>query len=168
MPSHGLKIKPEGGSLLPMTRTPLDPTSLRGRPCSVAAALSVVGDRWSLLIVRELLFGNGRFSEIARNTGAPRDRLSARLVDLVDSGIVSRSERGYALTAAGTDLAGVLAAMRAWADRWVVSAPTLAVSHHGHPIDPVVQCRTCGGPVDSPDVVRQMLVPGWTGQGPIR
>ena len=43
-----------------------------GRPCSIAAALDVVGDRWSLLAVREVLFGNHRFSEIARNTGAPR------------------------------------------------------------------------------------------------
>ena len=94
----------------------------------------MVGDRWSLLVVRELLFGNGRFSELARNTGAPRDRLAARLADLIDSGIVTRSERGYALTAAGADLAGVLAAMRAWADRWVVSEPPLAVSHHGHPL----------------------------------
>lgn len=151
-----------------MTTIPVDPETLRGRPCSVAAALSVVGDRWSLLIVRELLFGNGRFSELARNTGAPRDRLAARLADLMGSGIVCRADRGYALTEAGADLAGVLAAMRAWADRWVVSEPPLAVSHRGHPLEPVVQCRTCGGPVDTPDVVRQMLVPGWTGEGPVR
>ncbi len=55
---------------------------LPGRPCSVAAALSLVGERWSLLAVREIIFGNKRFDAIARNTGAPRDRLAARLRSL--------------------------------------------------------------------------------------
>src|SRR5664279_6004521 len=50
-------------------------SEIRGRPCSIAAALQVVGDRWSLLVVREVLFGNHRFGEIVRNTGAPRDQV---------------------------------------------------------------------------------------------
>jgi len=61
-----------------------------GRPCSIAASLEIVGDRWSLLAVREVLFGNHRFSEIARNTGAPRDRLAARLKSLVAAGVLER------------------------------------------------------------------------------
>jgi len=48
---------------------------LPGRPCSVAAALSLIGEKWALLAVREIAFGNKRFDAIARNTGAPRDRL---------------------------------------------------------------------------------------------
>ena len=51
---------------------------LPGRPCSVAAALNLVGEKWALLAVREIAFGNKRFDVIARNTGAPRDRLAAR------------------------------------------------------------------------------------------
>ena len=57
-----------------------------GRPCSLATALELVGDRWALLAVREVMFGNHRFSEIARNTAAPRDRLAARLKALVAAG----------------------------------------------------------------------------------
>ncbi len=151
-----------------MVTIPLNPAELRGRPCSVAAALSVVGDRWSLLIVRELLFGNGRFSQLARNTGAPRDRLSARLAELIEAGVVERGQGGYQLTAAGSDLAGVLAAVRAWGDRWVVSEPPLAVTHHDHALEPVVQCRTCGEPVTAEGLHRQMLVPGWSQEGPLR
>ena len=71
----------------------IDPQTLPGRPCSMAAALDVVGDRWSLLIVREVSFGNGRFSQIATNTGAPRDRLAARLKTLVDAGVLEALER---------------------------------------------------------------------------
>src|SRR4029079_2786961 len=64
----------------------IDPSTLPGPPCSIAAALDLIGDRWSLLAVREVMFGNHRFSEIARNTGAPRDRLAARLKVLVGAG----------------------------------------------------------------------------------
>ncbi|KPI18545.1 transcriptional regulator, HxlR family [Actinobacteria bacterium OK006] len=65
-----------------------------GRPCAVTSSLELVGDRWSLLIVREVTFGNHRFSQIARNTGAPRDRLAARLRSLVDAGILDRRLAG--------------------------------------------------------------------------
>ena len=63
---------------------------LPGRPCAIAASLEVVGDRWSLLVVREVALGNHRFTEIARGTGAPRDRLTTRLRDLVDAGVLER------------------------------------------------------------------------------
>ena len=53
-----------------------------------------MGDRWALLAVREIAFGNHRFNQIARNTGAPRDRLAARLKTLVEAGILVRGE-GY-------------------------------------------------------------------------
>ena len=56
-----------------------DATTIPGRPCSMAATLSLVGEKWALLAIREIFWGNHRFDEIARNTGAPRDRLAARL-----------------------------------------------------------------------------------------
>ena len=99
---------------------------LPGRPCSIAAALEVVGERWALLVVREVSLGNHRFSEIARGTGAPRDRLSARLTALVAAGILERRpysttppRSGYHLTAAGRDLLPVLQGLLQWGDRWV-------------------------------------------------
>ena len=63
----------------------MDLTQLPGRPCPIAGALELVGDRWSLLVVREVDLGSRR-TEIQKGTGAPRDRLAARLKALVDAG----------------------------------------------------------------------------------
>ena len=52
---------------------------LPGRACPIAASLELIGERWSLLIIRELALGNRRFSGIVKQTGAPRDRVAARL-----------------------------------------------------------------------------------------
>ena len=60
------------------------------RVCSVAGALDVIGEKWSLLVVRELILGVHRFNEIATNTGAPRDILTARLRRLEELGVVER------------------------------------------------------------------------------
>ena len=60
---------------------------LPGRRCSIAGALAVVGDRWALLVVREVSLGAHRFSEMLRGTGAPREQLTARLNALVDAGV---------------------------------------------------------------------------------
>ncbi|MFL6162004.1 MAG: winged helix-turn-helix transcriptional regulator [Jatrophihabitantaceae bacterium] len=106
----------------------IDPRQLPGRPCSAAAALELIGDRWSLLVIRELMFGVTRFSELARNTGAPRDRLAARLKTLVAAGVVERRQYSespprsdYHLTPAGRALRPVLQALRQWGDEWAVT-----------------------------------------------
>jgi DNA-binding HxlR family transcriptional regulator len=103
----------------------MDLTELPGRACPVAAALELVGDRWSLLVVREVDLGSHRFSEIQRGTGAPRDRLAARLKALVESGILHRERYSdtperfdYHLTDAGRELVAVLRALYAWGERW--------------------------------------------------
>jgi DNA-binding HxlR family transcriptional regulator len=102
------------------------PAQQRGRPCSAAAALAVVGEKWALLAVREVLYGNRRFDAIARNTGAPRDRLTARLRGLEEAGVLERraySERPrrfeYHLTEAGHELGTVILSLAAWGDRWL-------------------------------------------------
>ena len=58
----------------------------RPRPCSIARALDIVGEKWALLAVREVFLGNRRFDEMIRRTGAPRDTLAARLRTLVGAG----------------------------------------------------------------------------------
>ena len=68
----------------------MDLADLPGRPCPAAAALELVGDRWSLLVVREVSFGAHRFTRIQEGTGAPRDRLAARLKSLVEAGVLRR------------------------------------------------------------------------------
>lgn len=144
-----------------------------GRPCSAAAALQLVGEKWSLLVVRELLFGVRRFDAIARNTGAPRDRLTARLRSLEEAGVVSRKayqERPpryeYHLTEAGRDLAPVLFALFSWGDKWLFDEPP-AVLHHrgpdGHehhmPLGAPPVCPTCEEQVRMRDVVPRRTEP---------
>jgi len=102
-----------------------EPTNLgRPRVCSIADALELVGERWSLLVVRELGFGVRRFTDIQVNTGAPRETLAQRLRKLEEAGVVERrrySEKPprdeYLLTPAGEGLLPVLAGLREWGER---------------------------------------------------
>jgi DNA-binding HxlR family transcriptional regulator len=94
---------------------------LPGRHCPIAASLELVGERWALLIVRELSLGTTRFSDIVRGTGAPRDRVAARLKALEEIGVLRRTayqtappRYDYHLTESGWALVPVLDALRAW------------------------------------------------------
>lgn len=101
---------------------------LPGRPCPIAASLELVGERWALLVVREIAMGSTRFSDIVRGTGAPRDRIAARLKALEAAGVVrcEPSPGGrrhiYGLTESGADLVPVLNALLAWGDRHAIAA----------------------------------------------
>jgi DNA-binding HxlR family transcriptional regulator len=101
---------------------------LPGRPCPIAASLEVVGERWSLLVVREIALGSTRFTDIVAGTGAPRDRIAARLKVLEEAGVVERhayQDRPprfeYALTESGRALVPVLDALLSWGTRYAVS-----------------------------------------------
>jgi DNA-binding HxlR family transcriptional regulator len=117
------------------------------RACSVARALEIVGERWSLLVLRELLLGVRRFEQIRSATGAPRAVLADRLRGLVDAGLLSRREYRdagerarfeYCLTDAGRELQPVLIALMQWGDKHCAppGGPPLRVTHAG-----------CGAPV---------------------
>jgi len=138
-------------------------SDLPGRFCSIAAALEVVGDRWSLLAVREVSLGHHRFSEILEGTGAPRDRLSARLKALVEAGVLERRQYSdtpprsdYHLTRAGTDLLPVLRSLMAWGDRWAVETPPVTLLHHDHELRATTVCAECGERVRNGDVHRRV------------
>jgi DNA-binding HxlR family transcriptional regulator len=145
---------------------------LPGRPCPIAASLELVGERWSLLVVREVSLGNHRFSEIARGTGAPRDRLSARLSALVDAGVLERRpysdsppRSGYHLTPAGRDLLPALQALLQWGNRWLAEEPPVVLrhapdGHDQHELDAEWVCRTCGEPVAASRVERVLTPAG--------
>ncbi len=151
---------------------PYDLATLPGRPCTIAAALELVGERWSLLVVREVSLGNSRFSDIARGTGAPRDRLTARLNALVAAGVLERRRysdspprSGYHLTASGRDLLPVLQALLQWGDRWAAEEPPVRLehaphSHAAHQVDAEWVCRTCGEPVTASHVERVLTPAG--------
>jgi DNA-binding HxlR family transcriptional regulator len=95
-----------------------------GQFCSFARALDLLGERWTLLVVRELLGGSSRFNDLRR--GIPRisrTMLSARLRELADAGIVTRGAGddgpSYALTEAGRELAGAVRELGTWGQRWL-------------------------------------------------
>jgi DNA-binding HxlR family transcriptional regulator len=94
--------------------------------CPIARGLDVLGEKWTLMVVRDALLGSTRFSQFQQSLGVPREILTARLASLVESGVLERSsykpEGGrardeYRLTEAGRDLGPVLLALGGWADR---------------------------------------------------
>ncbi len=96
------------------------------RVCSIADALDVVGERYSLLILRELGFGVTRFSDIRHDTGAPRETLANRLRKLEEAGIIMRHQYSehpprdeYLLTEARRALGPVLTKLREWGEQYV-------------------------------------------------
>ena len=98
-----------------------------GQYCSFARALDLLGERWTLLVVRELLSGSTRFGEVRR--GIPRisrTMLAERIRELVDAGVVARDgdldAPRYALTPAGLELAGVVRELGTWGQRWLPRA----------------------------------------------
>jgi DNA-binding HxlR family transcriptional regulator len=131
------------------------------RPCSVAAALEILGERWSLLALREIGYGVHRFARIAGYTGASRDLLADRLRKLASAGIIERRQYSehpprfeYHLTEAGRDLFPVMLAMQEWGDRWAVDEPAIAVLHDcGHLLKVDLTCQHCGGPVTRDSLV---------------
>jgi DNA-binding HxlR family transcriptional regulator len=130
--------------------------------CSVARALSVVGDRWTVLVLREAFLGTRRFEEFQARTGAPRAALSERLRALVDHGVLSRQPYSahpdryeYRLTDKGLDLYPVVVGLLRWGDRWMAdpAGPPLAIRHRhcGAEGIPELACPACGelvGPKD--------------------
>ncbi|MBC9729651.1 helix-turn-helix domain-containing protein [Streptomyces sp. TRM68367] len=146
------------------------------RPCSIADALALVGEKYSLLVLREVCLGNGRFDQLARNIGAPRDILATRLRRLVDAGIITKraySERPqrfeYLPTQAGLELEPVLLTLMAWGDRHLRRAgdrPMVIEHTCGHELVPHVTCSVCGESVRHDDLTAHPQVPGWTVAGP--
>ncbi|MBV8929963.1 MAG: helix-turn-helix transcriptional regulator [Mycobacteriaceae bacterium] len=137
--------------------------------CSVAQTLEVVGDWWSLLIVRDVLFGVTRFDDIQRRLGIARNTLTDRLEWLCDHGVLTRvpyagTRLEYRLTDKGRDLQPILMAMLAWGDKWGATAdnpPLLPTDPQGDPVElRMVNART--GRRVAPDKVRMQRTPGAT------
>jgi DNA-binding HxlR family transcriptional regulator len=101
-----------------------------GQNCSIARALEVVGERWTLLIIRDVFLGRRRFDELQESLGIARNVLTTRLSRLVEDGILERvaySERParyeYRLTKKGRDLNVALAGLRQWGDAYLSGQP---------------------------------------------
>ncbi|WP_306362203.1 helix-turn-helix domain-containing protein [Nocardia sp. CC227C] len=138
--------------------------------CSIARTVDVIGERWTLLILRDLFAGVGRFEDLRRDLGVAPNILTDRLQRLEEHGIVSRRRYQdrpvrleYHLTGKGRDLFPVLAAIVAWGDRWAgqQTGPPALLIHEpcGRPADARSVCSECGAELNA-DTVRIALGPG--------
>ena len=127
--------------------------------CSIARPLSFLGERWALLVLRDLFLGRRRFDEIQGSLGVASNVLSQRLTTLTEEGIVERHRYSehperfeYLLTEKGRDLQPVLLAMLAWGDRYTAgpAGPPLETVHDdcGEAFHMVPTCSECGGKLD--------------------
>jgi len=115
--------------------------------CPIAHSTGLVGDRWSILIVRELLMGQSRFQDLQAQTGATSQMLAARLKRLETDGLVERHaysrrplRHEYRLTSKGRDLTPVILALRAWGEQWC--------KPEGEPPATRMFHRTCGAELE--------------------
>ncbi|MFI9385769.1 winged helix-turn-helix transcriptional regulator [Kutzneria sp. NPDC052558] len=124
-----------------------DQVSYSTENCSIARTLQLVGERWTLLILREAFYGNRRFEQFQARTGVARNLLATRLATLVEHGILDRqsyqepgqrARQEYRLTAKGKELYPILVALLDWGDRHVADPAGPAVLLHH---------RDCGAPV---------------------
>ena len=137
--------------------------------CSIARSLEIVGEWWSLLIVRDAFLGIRRFDDFQRDLGISRNILSDRLGTLVEHGIFERRryqehpERfEYRLTPKGVELYPVIVSLLRWGDKWESpDGPPLRLEHAtcGHDSEAVLTCSHCHEPLD-PREVRARRGPG--------
>jgi DNA-binding HxlR family transcriptional regulator len=140
----------------------MDEISSSTYQCSVARTVEVVGERWTMLILREAFLGVKRFDHIQRDLGIARNILSDRLGKLVDQGILEKrrySERPprdeYRLTAKGRDLYPIVVTLMQWGDKYTApdGAPVVLVHQDcGHITSPQLTCDGCGEPVHALNV----------------
>lgn len=127
--------------------------------CSIARTLGILGDRWTLLIVREAFSGVRRFDDFRKHLDVARNVLTDRLQRLVDAGVLMQQpyqdnppRNEYRLTEAGRDLQPVLIGLMQWGDRWLADAkgPPLQLEHIGcgHVTTAQLVCGHCKEPLE--------------------
>jgi DNA-binding HxlR family transcriptional regulator len=131
--------------------------------CSMAATLEVIGERWTILIVRDIFLGVRRFDDLQRSLGVARNILATRLERLVEHGIVRKRayqqhpvRYEYRLTTKGADLWPVLMSLLQWGDRYAIDGdPPVVVEHRGcgGELDDRRRCLTCGADVTVTEAV---------------
>jgi DNA-binding HxlR family transcriptional regulator len=139
-----------------------------GQNCSIARALEVVGERWTLLIVRDAFLGLRRFDEFQANLGIARNVLTDRLNRLVAEGILERvpySRRPerfeYRLTPKGRELNLALAGLRQWGDKYVSEKPPSLLRRKADRKPVIAALVPKGSRVLRADEVESVPGPGW-------
>lgn len=138
-----------------------------GQNCSIARALEILGERWTLLIIRDAFLGLRRFDELQRSLGVARNILAARLARLVDEGILeevrysTHPERfEYHLTQKGRDLGIALAGLRQWGDKYVSAKPPRLLLRKSNKKRVIAAYVQEGDPVLVPDELELVAGPG--------
>ena len=131
-------------------------------PCSLARSLQVIGEWWTLLVLRDLCSGWNRFDEIHEHLGIARNILKVRLDSLIENEMAYRrqySERPdrfeYLPTEKGLDFMPAVLAIVAWGDRWTSQGrPPMLFKHQtcGHDMTATVVCSACGAPIAPGDI----------------
>lgn len=134
----------------------------KNQHCSIAGTLELIGERWTLLIIRDAFLGIRRFDDFQRNLGIARNVLQTRLERLVDAGILRREryqERPerfeYRLTSKGVELWPVLVSLMQWGNRHVYpDGPPVVLTHKecGGEVDDRRMCERCGAALQPRDV----------------
>lgn len=141
------------------------------QPCSLARTLAVIGDKWTLLVLRDCFLGVRRFDEFERRLGITRHLLAGRLKKLVEHGVLTKVayqqrplREEYRLTEKGLDLHPAMLALVSWGDRHMAGergAPVLHIHKGcGKVMSPVTVCSECGEAVGARDV-RVEAGAGW-------
>jgi DNA-binding HxlR family transcriptional regulator len=141
------------------------PSTYEGQSCSLARTLEIIGERWTLLIVRDAMFGVRRFGDFAKHLGVPRAVLTNRLRTLVAEDVLERipgrsGHDEYVLSDKGTKLLPVLRSLMAWGDEFYSPAGPRRVFTHaadGGALDAKGRCESCGETVEPRDT---MISPG--------
>ncbi|SMC57715.1 transcriptional regulator, HxlR family [Kibdelosporangium aridum] len=121
--------------------------------CPIVRAVELLGDRWTLLIVRDMLIGSTRFNELARGLpGISRALLAQRLRQLHKAGLVTRTDDGYALTKAGTDLRPIVFSLGEWGARYAFGDP------QPYELDPEVLMWWMHGRIDTSELVKRAVI----------
>ena len=150
---------PRGTAYVPVV---MKDSPLGVRPCSMAAALEIVGEKWALLVLREMGYDVHRFAQFVGYTGAPRDVLTDRLRKLEAAGIIERRlynehppRYEYHLTQAGRELFPAMISLLTWGAKWAMDAPVVQFRHTcGQLVALELGCGHCGEPV-----TRESLTP---------
>jgi DNA-binding HxlR family transcriptional regulator len=139
--------------------------SFEDMACSVAQCLEVVGEWWSMLLIRDAFLGIRRFDELQQRLGISRNVLTQRLTKLVEEGVLEKRpyqdnpvRYEYLLTDKGRDLWPVLTTMRQWGDKHAApNGPPMKITHKacGHAARFDLHCAQCGDRVSHRDVVAQ-------------
>lgn len=145
--------------------------------CSIAQSLEIIGEWWTLLVLRDAFLGVRRFEDFVERLGISRNVLTSRLETLVEAGVLERhpydEARGrydYVLTEKGRALWPVMTALRQWGDEWILgpeNAPVVLEHRgHGHLTTAHLTCDVCGEVLDARSV-RAVAGPGATVDSPL-